>query len=337
MLATLSHYIEFPNLGWKFPLSDTLIQFRLFGNEFTIKWYGVLIAVGFLLAVMYGLQRAKEFDVDPDKMIDVALLSTLMAFVGARLYYVFFSDDVAEYLADPITILQVWKGGLGIYGGIIFAFGFGFLFCKLFKIHFLSMCDIASLGFLIGQAVGRWGNFFNQEAFGTNTDLPWAMTGDIIAAGTNGSGYDTSLPVHPTFLYESLWCVLGFVLLHILSKRLYRFKGQIFCGYLMWYGIGRFAIESLRTDSLMAGTIRTSQLVAILAILGGGILALVLRRRALALPMTLEDAKPTLAIAVDEAAEPAEEVDEIMVEEEEPSADEAPAPQEEEMNDGDDH
>ncbi len=302
MLATLSHYIEFPNLGWRFPLNDTLIQFQLFGNQFTIKWYGVLIAIGFLLAVMYGLQRAKEFDVDPDKMIDTALLSALMAFVGARLYYVFFSDNAAEYLADPITILQVWKGGLGIYGGIIFAFTFGFLFCKLFKLHFLSMCDIASLGFLIGQAVGRWGNFFNQEAFGTNTDLPWAMTGDMIAAGINGSGYDTALPVHPTFLYESLWCALGFVLLHILSKRLYRFKGQIFCDYLVWYGVGRFAIESLRTDSLMAGTIRTSQLVAVLAVLGGIVLALVLRRRTSALPMTLAENETEEAAPAQEAA-----------------------------------
>jgi len=300
----MSHYIEFPALGWKLPLSDTLVKFDLFGNTFTIKWYGVLIAIGFLLAVMYGLKRAKEFDIDPDRMIDVALVATLMGFVGARLYYVLFSADRDSYLADPLSILRIWEGGIGIYGGIIFAFAFGILMCRLRKVPILAMCDLASLGFLIGQAVGRWGNFFNQEAFGGNTTLPWGMTGDIIAAGTKGSGYDTSLPVHPTFLYESLWCILGFVLLHILSKRAYKYKGQIFCGYLVWYGFGRFFIEGLRTDSLMAGTIRTSQLVAILAIVGGIILFLLLRRRSIALPKALvADEESTLALNVEAAEE----------------------------------
>ena len=279
----MSHFIEFPNLGWKFAISDTIDVFGLF----TIKWYGLLIAVGFLLAVIYGLKRARDFGIDPDRMIDVALLTVPVAFVGARLYYVFFSSSRAEYLADPLSILEVWNGGLGIYGGIIVAFVFGSLMCKLKKVNVLAMYDATALGFLIGQSIGRWGNFFNQEAFGGNTDLPWAMTGDIIQKGLNGSGYDTSLPVHPTFLYESLWCILGFVLLHILSKKMYKFHGMIFCGYMVWYGAGRFAIESLRTDSLMAGTLRTSQLVAILAILLGVVLFLILRRRAIDLPMTL--------------------------------------------------
>ncbi len=286
-LLTLSNWIGFPALGWEFPLSDVLVEFQLFGTTFTIKWYGLLIAIGFLLAVIYGLKRAKDFDVDPDKMIDAVLVCTLMGFIGARLYYVFFSENAAAYLEDPITILYVWQGGLGIYGGIIFAFLTGILMCRLCKLHFLSMCDLASLGFLIGQAVGRWGNFFNQEAFGGNTTLPWGMTGNIIQAGNNGSDYSLGDPVHPTFLYESLWCILGFVLLHILSKRAYKFKGQLFCGYLVWYGAGRFFIEGLRTDSLMMGTIRASQLVAIVAILLGVVLFLLLRRREQALPKAL--------------------------------------------------
>lgn len=287
------HYIEFPALHWHIPLSDTICRFSLFGANFTIRWYGVCIAIGFLLAVIYSLRRAKELDINPDKMIDVTLICTILAFVGARLYYVFFCADVSEYLADPISILYIWKGGIGIYGGIIVAFVSGLLFCRLYKLNTLAMFDMASLGFLIGQAVGRWGNFFNQEAFGNNTTLPWGMTGDIIAAGTNGSGYDVTLPVHPTFLYESLWCILGFVLLHILSKKAYRFKGEIFCGYLCWYGIGRFFIESLRTDSLMIGTMKASQLVAVLAVLGGIILFLVFRRRAEALPLALESENDT--------------------------------------------
>ena len=283
-ITTLSSFIEFPNLGWKFHINDSI---HLFG-DISIKWYGLLIAVGFLLAVLYGLKRAEEFGIDPDRMIDVALLTVPVAFVGARLYYVFFSDSVAEYLADPISILKVWEGGLGIYGGIIVAFVFGPLMCKLRKVKIWAMFDLTALGFLIGQSIGRWGNFFNQEAFGGNTDLPWAMTGDIIQAGYNGSGYDPTQPVHPTFLYESLWCILGFLLLHILSKRIVRrFDGMIFCGYMVWYGAGRFAIESLRTDSLMAGTMRTSQLVAILAILLGIVLFFVLRRYSLSLPKTL--------------------------------------------------
>lgn len=282
-LLTLSHYIEFPNLGWRFELNN---EIRI-TDTFSIRWYGVMIAVGFMLAIVYGLYRAKDFGINPDRMIDIALITTPIAFVGARLYYVFFSADVAEYLANPLSILEIWKGGIGIYGGVIFAFVFGALISRAFKQSPLAMMDIAAMGFLIGQAFGRWGNFFNQEAFGSNTDLPWAMTGDMIKAGIHGSGYDTSLPVHPTFLYESLWCVLGFVLLHVLSKRFYKFKGQLFCSYAIWYGIGRFFIEATRTDSLMIGTIKASQLVAIIAVLGGGIALYLLHRRATALPKTL--------------------------------------------------
>lgn len=347
MFHMLTHYIEFPKLGWKFPLNDVLAQFTLFGREFTIKWYGVCIAVGFLLAVVYALRRAKELDIDPDRMIDVTLVCTIVGFVCARLYYVFFCGDTADYLANPATILQIWKGGIGIYGGIIGAFVSGILMCRLKKIHVLAMFDLASLGFLIGQGVGRWGNFFNQEAFGGNTALPWGMTGDIIQGGLNGSGYDTSLPVHPTFFYESVWCLLGFVLLHLLSKKAYKFKGEIFCGYLVWYGVGRFFIESMRTDSLMAGTIKTSQLVAVLAVIGGIVMFCILRRRAQALPMTLEEVSETVPVEPAEAnAAETEETDDTVQAAEtvesagaEPgdgeSAEEPEAPEEE--ADGDDH
>ena len=299
-ITTLSSFIEFPNLGWKFHISDSI---SLFGN-FSIKWYGLLIAIGFLLAILYGLKRAESFGIDPDRMIDVALLTVPVAFIGARLYYVFFSDSLAEYLADPISIIKVWEGGLAIYGGIIVAFVFGPLMCKLRKVKIWAMFDLTALGFLIGQGIGRWGNFFNQEAFGGNTDLPWAMTGDVIQAGYNGSGYDPALPVHPTFLYESLWCLLGFVLLHILSKRVIRrFDGMIFCGYMVWYGTGRFLIESLRTDSLMVGILRVSQLIAIVAVVLGIVLFFILRRYSLSLPKTL-------FIAVKDGAENTEESEE---------------------------
>ena len=284
-MSLLSHFIEFPNLGWKFEISPDVFP----NSGFSIKWYGLLIAIGFLLAILYGLRRADQFGVNQDRVIDVAMPTVVLAFLGARLYYILFCGRLEEYLADPITMLYIWKGGIGIYGGIITTFLVGPLMCKLFKVNTLGMFDLASLGFLIGQSIGRWGNFFNQEAFGGNTNLPWGMTGDIIQSGLNGSGYDLTQPVHPTFLYESLWCLLGFVLLHILSKKAYRVKGQIFCGYMVWYGTGRFLIESLRTDSLMTGTIKTSQLVAILAVaLGVGMYA-ILRRRQVALPKELAD------------------------------------------------
>lgn len=142
--------------------------------------------MGFLLAMIYALKRAKEFDLNPDRMIDVVLVSALFAFVGARLYYVIFSEDRAQFFDDPVTILQVWNGGLAIYGGVIFAFLTALWMCRVRKVNTLAMFDIASLGFLIGQSIGRWGNFVNQEAFGSNTSLPWAMTGDVIKQGSRG-------------------------------------------------------------------------------------------------------------------------------------------------------
>ena len=309
LLSTLTKYIEFPALGWHLPLSDELFGFTLFGHTFSIKWYGVCIAVGFLLAVIYGLSHARSFGLDPDKMIDAILVCTLLAFIGARLYYVLFSDQRDAYFADPKTILYIWEGGLGIYGGLIVAFASGLIMCRVCKLNTLAMFDIASLGFLIGQACGRWGNFFNQEAFGTNTTLPWGMTGDSIKQGLRGDGFDPSLPVHPTFLYESLWCLIGFILLHILSKKAYKFKGEIFCGYLVWYGIGRFMIESLRTDSLMLGTMKVSQLVAVLAVIGGVVLFFILRRRAMSLPAELAADGGTLDIDAAEAIESGEPAD----------------------------
>ncbi len=314
--TTLSSFIEFPNLGWKFSVDKTIHI-----GSFSIQWYGLLIAVGFLLAILYGMKRSEFFGINPDSMIDVALLTVPVAFIGARLYYVFFSDHLADYLADPISILKVWEGGLGIYGAIIVAFTFGPLMCKLKKVKIWAMFDLTALGFLIGQCIGRWGNFFNQEAFGGNCDPKWflGMTGNLIQAGKNVNPelieqglFDPSKPVHPTFLYESLLCLVGFVLLHILSKRIVRrFDGMIFCGYLVWYGTGRFFIESLRTDSLMIGGMRTSQLVAIVAVLLGVTLFFVLRRYAISLPKTLfvavkdgESAQETAAEAIAEDITP---------------------------------
>lgn len=274
----MNHYIEFPALGWKFSISNVFAEFDFFGIHLSIKYYGLLIAIGFLLAFAYVFSKAKKMKLDTDAYFDIVFVSTLVAFVGARLYYILFCASLSDYLSNPISILYVWEGGLGIYGGIIFAFTTGLFMCKIKKFDTFLAFDLSSLGFLIGQCIGRWGNFFNQEAFGSNTTLPWGMTGDMIQAGIHGSGYDLSLPVHPTFLYESLWCLLGFLILHFVSVKSYTFKGKLFTLYFIWYGTGRFLIESLRTDSLRIGSIRTSQLVAIVAISIGVVFFFVLKK-----------------------------------------------------------
>ncbi len=310
-------YIAFPNLGWRFEVSPFVVE-DLFG-AISIKWYGLLIALGFLLAVIYALRRCKSMGIDPDRMIDVTLVTTLCAFVGARLYYVLFSGD-ASYFSDPLKIFRIWEGGLAIYGGIIVAFVVGIITTRWRKVNTLAMFDLASLGFLIGQGIGRWGNFFNQEAFGGNTadDFFLGMTGNIIQKGSHGEAYATDGLVHPTFLYESLWCLLGFVVLHFLSKRLFRQNGQVFASYLIWYGCGRFFIESLRTDSLYVGDIRVSQLVAAVAVLGGVALLLILRAKSKMTPKDLfEQEESALAVAEGEAPVAEETVVSVEAEKEE--------------------
>ena len=272
----MSDYIAFPALGWKFSISPYLVHnLQLFGLTINIRWYGVMIAVGFLLAMIYALRSAKRFGINSDRMIDVVLVSTLIAFVGARLYYVVFSDDRASYFANPISILEVWNGGLAIYGGILFAFITGIVMCRWRKVNTLAMFDLASLGFLIGQGIGRWGNFFNQEAFGCNTNSIFGMSGGRIQEWITdqypsttyfanfGTALDASQPVHPCFLYESVWCLLGFVLLALFAKKIRRYDGQIFLIYICWYGAERAVVEGLRTDSLVIGNVRVSQILAI--------------------------------------------------------------------------
>ncbi|MBR3289972.1 MAG: prolipoprotein diacylglyceryl transferase, partial [Clostridia bacterium] len=189
-----SHFVEFPALGWHFDLSDTLVSLSLFGHEWSIRWYGALIALGFLLAAVYGFRRAPKLGIDRDRLFDVVLVCTVVAFVGARLYYVLFSANRDAYFQNPVSILQIWNGGLAIYGGLIGAFLSGLLMCRARKVNTLAAFDLASLGFLIGQCVGRWGNFFNQEAYGGNTTLPWGMTGDVIQTGIHASSaYDPAL------------------------------------------------------------------------------------------------------------------------------------------------
>lgn len=278
----MTNTIEFPKLGFQIDLNP--IAFSI--GDFHVYWYGIIIALGMLLAVLYVMKSCKRFDVNPDRLIDVILVGVIAGIVGARLYYVLF--NMKEF-TDVWSIFDLKSGGLGIYGGLIFGLGAGALMAMWRKVDIPSAFDLASLGFLIGQGIGRWGNFINQEAFGVNTDLPWGMTGNRISAwlyansstlADEGIFVDYTQPVHPTFLYESLWCLLGFLLLHFLSKHR-KYKGEIFLLYSAWYGFGRFFIEGLRTDSLyIPGTyIRVSQVVAAVAFVGALIAHFVILHR----------------------------------------------------------
>lgn len=261
--------ISFPGLNIELPIYST--AFTVFGLE--IKWYGIFIAIGVLLALVYCFKRMKNVGIDSDRATDVVFVSFIGAIIGARLYYVFMCWD--QYKDDLKSIFAIRDGGLAIYGGLIGALLVGFLMCKLRKVKMLPILDLTAMGFLIGQAFGRWGNFFNHECFGTNTTLPWGMTSPRIQSYISrtadelealyGITMDPNVPVHPCFLYESLWCIIGFVLLHLYFNHR-KFDGEIFFMYAGWYGLGRFFIEGLRTDSLMVGNIRISQLVAAVSV-----------------------------------------------------------------------
>ncbi len=245
----MTNSISFPNMPI---IGDTVFEinrvaFTVFGRE--IMWYGIIIAVGFIIAALYFTRRATQFNSNSDQLIDLLIFALPLSIIGARAYYVAFEWD--RYKDNLSDIFAIWNGGLAIYGAIITAFIVAFVFCKIKKADLLSILDVGMLGMLIGQFIGRWANFINAEAFGGTTDLPWGMVINNAAA------------VHPTFLYESIWNFVGFIILHFYSKRR-KFRGEITLLYVAWYGLGRAFIEGLRTDSLYIGEtgIRMSQLFA---------------------------------------------------------------------------
>ncbi len=240
------------------------------GDGWDIYWYGICIALAFLAAVVYGFTRAKKFGIDPDRLTDVVLVTTPLAILLARVYYIVFYPGELEInsVGDFLGISgSSGMSGLAIYGGVIGAAVIGPLMCWLRKVNILDALDLAAICFLIGQAIGRWGNFFNQEAYGSQTHSNfWGMTNLEELNGIN---------VHPCFLYESLWCILGFVLLHFMSKKR-KFKGQIALSYGVWYGFGRMIIEGLRTDSLYLGPLKVSQWLSGALMLACGIVLIVM-------------------------------------------------------------
>lgn len=299
----MTNLVQFPGLGLEFNIDR--VAFHI-GNM-NIYWYGLLIASGLLLALVFAFRYAMDFGIDADRLVDVVIVGAVCSIVCARAYYVIFSPVPYESVWDMINIRN---GGIAIYGGVIGAAVFGSLACKWRKIPVLNTLDLVSMGFLIGQSIGRWGNFMNQEAFGNNTTLPWGMysqgTHDYLASwqaelAKSGVMVDPNMPVHPTFLYESLWCAAGFFLLWAFMKKRH-FHGEIALLYAVWYGAGRFWIEGLRTDSLIVPGLglRVSQLVALASVIVG-IVLLVIGRKKHPEPLQITLAIPTAALKAQKA------------------------------------
>lgn len=228
-------------------------------NGWDIYWYGIIIASGFLLAVLYAAKNAKRFNINFDRLLDVVIVTTPVAILCARTYYVLFDGEKISGISDFFGFgNNSGFSGIAIYGGVIGAAVCGTVMCKIKKIKIFDALDLAAVGFLIGQGIGRWGNFMNQEAYGSFTGSSfWGMQSERTILEM-GEGL-----VHPCFLYESIWCIAGFFLLNYLSKKR-EFSGQISLCYCAWYGFGRAVIELLRTDSLMIGPIKVSFLLSLL-------------------------------------------------------------------------
>jgi len=264
--------IVFPGLGIEIDIQP--VAFNLFGKD--IYWYGIIIAAGFLLGVLVASRQAPSLGTSADELLDLLLVAVPCGLIGARAYYVLFYQ---ELYIDPdgtfnwARAIAIWDGGLAIYGGIIAGVLAGFIFCRIKKISFWPLADAASYALLIGQLMGRWGNFVNREAFGGPCNALWRM--GITVRGEY-------LEVHPTFLYESIWNLIGLCLLYFLVRPRRKFSGQLFLSYVIWYGLGRFWIEGMRTDSLyLFGTgIRVSQALALASAMVGILLMIVLIRKA---------------------------------------------------------
>ena len=273
--------IVFPNLGIDVHIKST--AFSIFGLD--VQWYGILIVTGLLLAMAFAYKNMRRVGLDGDRATDAIIGGIIGGLVGARAYYVIFNWN--EYKDDLPSIFNTREGGLAVFGGLIGAVIVGGIICKLRKVKLLPMLDLCGVGFLIGQCIGRWGNFVNQEAFGKNTDSLFCMSGgrvqQWIAMNYNALGgynqdmtMDQAYAVHPCFLYESFWCLIGAVLLGIVFYKWRKFDGQIILMYMIWYGAGRFFIEGLRTDSLTIGTLRVSQAVSAVICVGSLICLLVM-------------------------------------------------------------
>ena len=266
--------MEVTIFGIKLVLERIAFSIKIGNFHWDIYWYGIIIALGFMLALIYGYVNAKRFNIDLDRMLDVVLVAVPVAILSARTYYIIFDGEKLNGISDFFGFGDSSGfSGLAIYGGVIGAFVSGGLMCIIRKVKLFDMFDLAALGFLIGQSVGRWGNFVNQEAFGSLTGSSWWGMESLNTIEVAGKGL-----VHPCFLYESIWCLAGFIVLHILSKKR-KYSGQIILGYCAWYGLGRGFIELLRTDSLMLGNFKVSSLLSFLLCITSVTLMITINKR----------------------------------------------------------
>ena len=261
--------ITFPGLGIEI---DPAAGFTV--GPLSINFYGLIIATGLILAVVYAWKRCSQFGIKADDITDGVLYIVPFAVICARAYYCIFEWD-ARFASNPISALYIWEGGLAIYGGVIGALIGVSVFCYFKRIKLPALLDLVALGFLIGQSLGRWGNFFNREAYGAETDFFLRM-GLMLTPDRYMS--TEMLYYHPTFLYESVWNLVGFLVLHFVSKRR-QYDGQVALGYVVWYGLGRAWIEGLRTDSLYWGDFRVSQILAVLSCTAAAIVLIVMALR----------------------------------------------------------
>lgn len=240
------------------------------GNGWDVYWYGIIIAIGFICAIIYGYLRAPKLGIDVDRLLDVVLVATPVAILCARAYYVIFDGQKLESFGEFFGLGGSGISGLAIYGGVIGAVLGGVVMALIRKVKIFDLLDLAAVGFLIGQGIGRWGNFMNQEAYGDFTGSTWwGMTSNKIV-----SEYGEGL-VHPCFLYESIWCLTGALVLHLISKKR-SFSGQVALSYCVWYGFGRAIIELLRTDSLMIGPFKVSFLLSALACIVAAVMLIII-------------------------------------------------------------
>ena len=267
--------MEVTIFGLKLNIEPVAFTISIGNFHWDIYWYGIIIALGFCLALVYGYLNAKRLGINTDKMLDVVIVTTPVSIICARTYYVLFDGVKLESIGDFFGFDSSGFSGIAIYGAVIGAFGCGALMCLLKKIHILDMFDLAAIGFLIGQGIGRWGNFVNQEAFGTFTGSDWwGMESAKTISYMGGEGL-----VHPCSLYESIWCLLGVLVLHLISKKR-KFSGQVILSYCIWYGFERGFLELIRTDSLMWGNIRVSSLLSFtICILAGIAMFVILRNK----------------------------------------------------------
>ena len=277
MYARSDMPISFPGLfgDWEFNPSPIAINI---GNG--IYWYGILICLGLLLAVVFCSRQAKRYGLSEDNVYDLLIWEIPLCVIGARLYYIIFYLDLYRNIDGSLNfsrMIAIWDGGLAIYGAIIVAFLVLLMFCKRKKLSFGAFADLGVMGLMIGQAVGRWGNFMNREAFGSETTLPWRMR-----LWTSVSEY---IEVHPTFLYESLWNITGLLLIVFIISKARTFDGENTCFYFIWYGLGRTIIESLRTDSLylfdltlFGQPVRVSQALSMVLVVAGFTILLIGKR-----------------------------------------------------------